>query len=245
MLRYFRWQLLIAALAISTGAVLLWRIAFTSATVVVPASGGTYVEAVDERPRYLNPLLAQPGTLDSDLCALIFSGLVRLAPSGEAAPDLAESWEVSGDGRTYSVHLKAGIRWHDGEPFSADDVLFTISLLKDPDFQGNPALAELWHDINVSKTDDLTIQFQLQDAFAPFIEYLTLGILPKHLLSNAQTATLPADPFNASPVGTGPFRVREVNVERIDLEPFSYYYGQQPYLQRLVFQFYPNPEAAL
>src|SRR4051812_35491013 len=92
--------------------------------------GGTYVEAMLSAPRYVNPLLAASDT-DLDLTHLVYSGLTRLDDRGNIVPDMASSWQVSADSRTYTFTLRADLKWHDDQPFTADDVLFTTGLLRD------------------------------------------------------------------------------------------------------------------
>lgn len=233
-----------AAIGLAIIIFVLGGLATTPSTTVVPAKGGTYIEATDDRPHTINPLLAQSSGVDQDLATLIFSGLTKINERGESEPDLAENWQVSQDGRVYTVRIKQGVRWHDGTPFSADDVLFTMSILKDPNFTSNPALAELWKDVQVRKVDPLTVRFELVDSFAPFPEYLTLGILPQHILKDAKPAQLAEYPFNASPIGTGIFKVQAVDEGQIILEANPFYYGSKPYLEKVVFRFYPNAQAA-
>jgi ABC-type transport system substrate-binding protein len=123
--RYIRWQALIALSGIVLIGVFLFSIALSRTTVLVPDAGGIYVEGLAGAPQYVNPLLAQYNRVDQDLCALIFNGLTRTDGHGDLKPDLASSWTASPDGLTYLFHLRHDVRWSDGEPFSADDVLFT------------------------------------------------------------------------------------------------------------------------
>ena len=90
-------------------------------------------------------------------------------------PDLAESWDISGDGLTYTFHLRQNVTWHDGEPFTADDVLFTYDAIQDPNFRGDPNLEELFRSVTVSKIDDVTVELRLTQPFAPLLAHLTVG----------------------------------------------------------------------
>src|SRR5207248_9071294 len=91
--------------------------------------GGTFAEAMIGAPRYVNPLLASSDT-DLDLTHLVYSGLTRIDDRGNIVPDMASSWQVSADSRTYTFTLRADLMWHDDQPFTADDVLFTTGLLR-------------------------------------------------------------------------------------------------------------------
>lgn len=240
-----RWPLLlIGAGATLIGAAFIY-LAFTYTTATVPAVGGTYVEGVAGYPHAINPLLAAYNDVDRDLCALVFSGLTRLNAQGDIEPDLALKWEASLDGLTYVFHLRSGLRWQDGAPLTADDILFTVGLMQDPDFPGPPDVGTLWRTVQVFKDDDLTIRFVLSEPFAPFLDYTTFGILPAHLLEGTRAADLPSTEFNLQPIGSGPFQVSEVETQgpetlSVLLRPNPYYYGARPYLEGIRFRFYPS-----
>ncbi len=245
MIKHIRWQLLLASLGAVLIVTTLGYLALTRTTVLLPASGGTYIEGLAGRPQYLNPILSQYNDVDRDLCALIFNGLTDFNEKGELTPDLALGWEISDDGLTYLFHLRRGVRWHDGQVFTADDVLFTIRAMQDPDYQGVPYLAELWRSVAVQKLDDYTVQFTLREPFAPFMDYTTIGILPAHLLEKVPASELSRAPFNIRPVGTGPFRVVEAMGDQVTLEAYADYYGPQPMLHQVQFRFYPDHASLL
>ena len=108
---------------------------YYSLTKKIPVPGGEYSEGIVGQPLYVNPVLAGGNDADADLAALVYSGLFKYDPDGKLVPDLAESFELSDDKLTYTMHLKKDVKWHDGEPFSADDVLFTIQVIQDPAFK--------------------------------------------------------------------------------------------------------------
>jgi peptide/nickel transport system substrate-binding protein len=176
--------------------------------------------------------------------SLVFSGLTRLATDGSVVPDLATNWSISPDGKVYTFHLRRA-SWQDGQPITADDVVFTIGQLQSPAFPGSPELSRLWQSIKVAKVDAQTVQFTLAEPYAPFLEYTTLGILPAHLLGNVSGRALLSNPFNAHPVGSGPFQVKSASLQEITLEPNPRYYGQRPYLAGLTFRYFDSFQAAL
>ncbi len=204
-----------------------------------------YTEAVVGAPRNVNPLLASLNEVDRDLSSLVFSGLTYLGPTGEVLPDLAQSWEVSPDGLTYIFHLRPQVRWHDGQPFTAQDVVFTYSLLADPAFPGEPALSQFWRQVQCEALDSLTVQCKLPEPFAPFLAYASIGILPSHLLKDVKAADLPNLSFNRAPVGTGPFRLLQMDEGRALLGRNPDYHLGPPHLERLELRFYPDVHAAL
>jgi peptide/nickel transport system substrate-binding protein len=256
--RYIRWQALIALSGIVLIGVFLFSIALSRTTVLVPDTGGIYVEGLAGAPQYVNPLLAQYNRVDQDLCALIFDGLTRTDSRGELEPDLASSWTASPDGLTYLFHLRRDVRWSDGEMLGADDVLFTIGLMQDPDFSGVPDLSALWRTVTAEKVDTYTVRFRLGEPFPSFADYTTIGILPQHVLNGVLARDLPAHPFNIHPIGTGPFLLSDISAERALLVPNPRYApsaqsstrggevrNQQPYLAGVEFRFYPSYERLL
>lgn len=249
MRRTVRWPALLIGAGATLLAIALVYLAFTYTTITVPTAGGTYVEGVAGFPHAINPLLAAYNDVDRDLCALVYSGLTRMNGRGEVEPELALKWEISLDGLTYIFHLRSGLHWPDGAPLTADDVLFTIGLMQDPDFPGPSDLGALWRTVQVFKDDDRTVRFVLSEPFAPFLDYTTIGLLPAHLLEGVRAADLPSLDFNLQPVGSGPFQVAEVETREGDmvsvlLKPNPEYYGPRPYLEGVRFRFYPSYQSA-
>src|SRR2546428_1250896 len=199
-----------------------------------------YVEAVVGAPSRVNPLFAHLNDVDRDLGSLVFSGLTRLGQDGQILPDLAESWEVRPDGKAVTFHLRSGVRWHTGGVFTSADVIFTYSLLADPSIQSDPDQASLWHQIKCSAPNDLTVVCRLPDPFAPFLAYTTIGIVPKRSLQGTDAKTLFDNSFNQAPVGTGPFRLDQLDQSRAILKSNENYYLGPPPLDEIDLQFYPD-----
>ena len=245
MSKHLRWQVVITLLGIVLLGSLLAYLAFTFAMVIVPAVGGTFVEGLAGNPQYINPILCQYNQVEQELCSLIFNGLIKLNERGEVIPDLAERWEISNDCLVYTFWLRRDVLWHDEVPFSADDVVFTAKAMQDPGYRGAPYLAELWRSVEVAKVNSHTVKFILKEPFAPFLDYTTIGILPAHLLAEVPAESLPNDPFNLHPIGTGLFQVEEVTAEHALLQANPLFYGPQPYLNKIEFRFYPDHESVL
>lgn len=208
--------------------------------------GQIYTEAVAGAPVYVNPLLAT-SRADRDLSALLYSGLTRVDEFGQPVPDLAESWEVTPDGLTYTFHLRPDVTWHDGEPFTANDVAFTMSLLRDPDFPGPADLGEFWRTVETYAIDDTTIEFVLTQPLAAFPEYAGIGILPAHLLGGIDAEALVDDPFNLQPVGTGRMWWESIineddEVVVVTLRAYNQFYDnpRRVTLEGVIFRFYPE-----
>ena len=191
-------------IASTIGRVYLLNAAFL---ISVPAHGGSLSEGLIGSPRFINPVLALSDS-DRDLTSLIYSGLLKATPSGEYAPDLAQSYTVSPDGLTYTFTLRANDTFQDGTPVTADDVVFTIQKAQDPLLK-SPVAAN-WDGVTVSEIDAHTVQFKLKSPYAPFVENLTIGILPKALWQNVSDDEFAFSDLNTSPVGSGPFEVGSI-----------------------------------
>jgi peptide/nickel transport system substrate-binding protein len=217
------------------------------------------VIAIEQDPNNLNPVLFRGGT-DFDVQWTIFDSLVETGPDLAPRPLLAESWSVSPDGLTYTFNLRKGIKWHDGQPFTADDVAFTYYAHLNPKVNStyrvqlsslagfeeltnaqNPARPESLVKRPVDVVDPHTVRFNLRTPNGAFLTALTNprgGIVPRHLLQNADLNTAP---FNLKPIGTGPFRVVEWRrSEAIILERNAAYPGGPPALDRVIFRIVPE-----
>jgi len=212
-----------------------------------PAFGGTYVEGVAGVPQYLNPVIAATD-VDQDISRLVFSGLTRYDQAGAIVPDLASAFHTERDGRVWTFDIREDATWHDGKPVTADDVVFTVKLLQDRGYVG--PYSDAFRGVTVERVAPLTVRFTLPDVYGPFADSTTVPLLPSHLLGNVPYAELSRQPFNASPVGTGPFRVAEVDARQIVLLRNDDFYRtrptrDRPYLDKVVLRFYPDPTEAL
>jgi peptide/nickel transport system substrate-binding protein len=237
------WLIIIAIASLVVSAVAVYY----HYTKVVPIAGGDYTEGVVGQPLYVNPVLASANDADADLCALIYSGLFKYDADGKIVPDLAESYEVTNDKLTYTVHLKKDVKWHDGEPFSAADVLFTIQAIQDPAFKS--PLRQSWQGVGVEMVDDNTIHFLLQTPYAFFLNNLSVGILPKHIWETIAPGNYPLAEYNLRPVGTGPYKFvnfdkdGEGNILSYQLAANEEYYSDKPYITNFNLSFYYDEDS--
>jgi peptide/nickel transport system substrate-binding protein len=203
-----------------------------------PQRGGAAVIAIGGDPETLN-LGITTGYAVGAVAASIFSGLVWIDARGEIQPNLATSWSVSPDGLTYTFELRKGVRWHDGRPFSAHDVKFTMDEVTGK-YHGRFRTAYANFE-SVSVRGPSTVVITMKRPYAPFLRLLTVfdnPILPRHLY---QGEDVTRHPGNNEPVGTGPFKFREwVRGDRIVLERNPDYW-QPVYLDRLIFRVVPSP----
>jgi peptide/nickel transport system substrate-binding protein len=242
---HIRWQALIAVLGILFVGTLLAYFAFGLSTVAQADYGGTYIEGVAGTPNIVNPLFNQFNPVDRDLSALIFNGLARADERGVIKPDLARSWDISPDGLIYTFTLRSDVTWSDGAPFSAADVVYTIQTIQSSDYPGLTDIASLWRTVAITEVNPTTVRMQLSEPFAPFLDYVTIGILPSHLLQDISASDLPTAQFSRQPIGTGPFVLDELTSDHASLSPNPRYYGQRPYLGTLQFKFYKDGEEAV
>ncbi len=233
MTRHLLWPTVLALLGIVLSFFILFRVGTDLNTVVVPTEGGTYVEGVLGYSDAINPILLTPGNpVDRDLASLVFNGLTAMDDTGQLLPALATEWQISPDGTVYDFELRRGVSWHDGMPFTAADVAFTVQAIQDPNFQGDAALRELWRSVDVELVDDYAVRFTLEEPFIPFINYTTVGLLPAHLLSDVPAAELAKHDFSTRrPIGTGPFRVESITPDRVVLATNTDFWGPSTYLE--------------
>jgi peptide/nickel transport system substrate-binding protein len=252
-MKKLRWQLLIIFLTgLVVGVLLLGEQPQPEAPLATPepVQGGIYTEALVGSMVRLNPLLNRYNQADRDVSRLIFSGLIRFDGNGAPQPELAETWGVSQDGTLYNITIREDALWHDGQPVTADDVIFTIDLMRRGSDIIPIDLQDFWKDIDVVKLDDRVLQFRLPASFAPFPDYLSFDLLPKHLLDGITMDQMIDLPFNIQPVGSGPYRFNRLIVEDgeirgVLLTAFEDYYGQKPYIDDVVFRYYPDAPSAL
>ncbi len=164
---------------------------------------------------------------------------------GVPHPELAESWGISQDGMTYNFALRPDITWHDGEPFTTDDVLFTIEMMREGEGLVPTDITEFWQEVEVKVFSDLSLQFVLPEPFAPFLDYLTFGVLPQHILGDRSFAEMVDDDYNLNPIGTGPYRFERVVVENgqisgVLLSVNTAFYREPAYIEQIIFNFYPD-----
>lgn len=251
-MKKFRWQILIlciTGLVVGVLLILERQGGLLSTTSPQAASGGIYTEALVGSLQRLNPLLDQANESDQDVDRLIFSGLIKFDARGNPVGDLAKSWSVTDDGIIYTFEINDGVKWHDGKDLTVDDILFTVDLLAKGGTSIPTDLSKFWSDVKTVKLDSTHLQFVLPQAFAPFLDYLTFGILPQHLLEGMTYDEIAGSTFNLQPVGSGPYMFSDISVEGdqikgITLSAFKNYFGQKPYIQQIVFRYYPDSQSA-
>lgn len=203
----------------------------------VPTDGGSYREGDVGTINSLNPLFAQTRP-ERTASQLLFSRLFRFDDTGRLKNDLAKSLTVSSDERTYTITLRDDALWHDQQPLTAEDVVFTLKLLQNP--ASHSGLAAAWQGIEVKQLGDFSIEIRLPAVYVPFKDALTFPILPKHLLADVNPSRLREADFSKQPVGSGPFKFQLLRTNNtndgaeqvLHLAKFDQYYGLAPLADR-------------
>ncbi len=184
----------------------------------------------------INPALDEHGEIN----LLLFDGLTSHNGKNEVAPGLAMSWEFDETACTYPFHLEEGVVWHDGEPFTAEDVKFTIEAVMDPEnaSENAPNFADVEE---ITVTDEHTVSFRLSAPNVAFLDYMTMAVLPEHLLAGEDMQT--SDFFRA-PVGTGPYKLESWDVgQAIVLTKNEDYFKGTPHIDQVIFKIVSDDNA--
>ncbi|MEK7103963.1 MAG: ABC transporter substrate-binding protein [Patescibacteria group bacterium] len=212
-------------------------------TKISPAIGGSYTEGIIGQPRIINPLYLSNQDADRDIVEIIFSGLMKYDENGQIIKDLIQNYSIKEQGKVYDITLRDNLLWHDGEPITSDDVIFTINLIQNPEYQS--PLRVKWAGILIEKITSRTVSFKLPKKYAGFAETLTVKILPKHIFENISPQNLPMSLVSEEYlVGSGPFKIKKIDheqngsIKKIILERNKNYYGQKSFLKELSFAFF-------
>lgn len=218
-------------------------------TVATPADGGSFSEGILGEPRLINPLLAPASDADRDLAGLMYSGLMRYNGEGKLVPDLAKSFpEITSDGLSYSLTIRDDAHWQDGVPVTADDVLFTIQTIQNPDYGAAQPVRVAWQGVNIEKVNDRVVIFHLKVKYAQFTNNLTLGLLPHHLWQDVRPINFSLSELNIKPIGSGPYRFKSLtkdtlgHVASYKIQAWDQFYDGRPHIDEVQFKFYSSED---
>lgn len=209
----------------------------------VPAPGGTATEALVGTAGPLNPLFAEEENA-RDINSLVYQGLVTDDELQQVVPVLAKGWTLSDDHLTYTFDVRSDVKWADGQPFGAEDVLFTFKVLQDPGY--HQAGAEFWKEVKVERGEPNQVRFTLKAPSASFPLALRMGIIPKHVFDGLPLGAISNDSHSGSKAfGTGPFAVESITADHktVTLKR-NPEFQPQPYLEHIVFRSYSSLDAA-
>lgn len=220
--------------------------------VDTPVAGGTFTEGILGSFTNSNPIYAT-GSVDSSVSKLLFASLLKYDNKNQLVGDLAESWGQGVNDKTYVVKLRKDLKWADGKPLTAKDVVFTYQTIQDPSAK-SPLMAS-WQGVRIVADSDRQIKFELPNSLSAFPHSLTTGIIPEHILGGVPAAQLRATRFNTTnPIGSGPFIwgalevVNETPEHRhglIGFKPNTRYYQGEPALNRFVISFFADEKDML
>lgn len=202
---------------------------------VCAASASTLVYGSGDYTR-INPAMDEHGEIN----ILLFNGLTAHDGENQVVPGLAKSWEFDEETCTYTFHLEEGVKWHDGEDFTANDVKFTIESIMDPD--NGSENAPNYEDVEkIDVIDDYTIAFQLDAPNVAFLDYMTMAVLPEHL---AEGENMQESDFFRHPIGTGPYKLAEWDEgQAITLEKNEDYFKGEPNIDEVIFKIVTDDNA--
>ncbi len=215
----------------------------TTPTTAAPVRGGTLVVAISSDPGSLNPAVTSNGGVHT-ASEMMFNGLVGWGADGKLAPELADSWVIEGGGTTYTFKLHPGVKWHDGQDFTSDDVKFTFekALLK---LHSRTAASVGSAGVTITTPDPRTVVFTFPQPYAPLLQQLNVTeapIISKHQFESCtDLATVASCPANKAPIGTGPFKLDSYSITEIKMSRNANYFKPGlPYLDGLVERVIPD-----
>lgn len=222
-----------ALILFSLSALTYGVIFYKTRTYLIPSEGGTYREGIVGQPSFVNPVIPITET-DRAISRLIFSSL----------EEMAESIKQSPDGKTWNVRLYDNIFWHDGQKLTADDVVFTVDVIHNPDSRSH--LRGSFDGVDVSRVSELEVQFTLQNAYAFFKEdhLRSLRPIPKHLFVDLPVTNYQLTPYGLSPIGSGPYKIVSHEkdsggfITSFKLRANEEYFTHTPYITNFVFKFF-------
>src|SRR3989344_1047706 len=238
---------LLAFFALFIGSLAFLGISFYSDnTKAVPTLGGTYVEGIVGQPRFINPIYGETNDVDRTLLDLVFSGLMAHDNNGQITTDLADTYHVTPDAKTYEFRLKENVTWHDGAPLTADDVVFTIKTIQNSDYK-SPLRAN-WIDVAVEKVSSHQVNFTLKNPYNAFLENLTVKIIPKHIFEHISPENFALSYYNLQPIGSGPFQFSSLNqtntgfIKSLELTSNRKYHNRPSFISSLSFRFFEKKD---
>jgi ABC-type transport system substrate-binding protein len=214
-------------------------------TEIIPKEGGIFIEGMVGFPNYLNPIYSVASDVDDSIVNLLFSGLMKF-DGLKLIPELANDYKVLEEGKIFELHLKENIFWSDGKEITADDIIFTIKTIQNPEVKS--PLRSAWLGVEVEKISEKSLKFILKNPSFVFLENLTLKPIPKHLFENVSPETLSLSFLNLKPISSGPYQLERIErdndgkITLIELKRNENYFGKKPYLKKIVFRFFENEE---
>lgn len=235
------WAIRLSSLVIAITVIIWGGYFYFSHLEVTPVRGGLYTEALVGSPKYINPLYSSVSDVDNDISKLVYSSLYTRGKNGELVYDLAENLEILSDGKIYKIKIREGVKWHNDDFLTVDDIVFTYNAIIDLSYKSN--LRNSFLGVKIEKLDDYNFQFILREPYAAFLELLTFGILPSKLWIQIQPETAQLAELNIKPIGSGMYKFKELkkdksgNIKEYELEVNEEYYRNKPFVD-IKFKFF-------
>ncbi len=209
---------------------------FRAATVEQPTASPLYIEGIVGQPVAINPVLAGANDADRDLIRLVFIDLASLS----------KEYKSSNENRTWNVILKDDLRWSDGKPLTADDVIFTLDAIQGA--ESRSPLSVSWQGVVVNRISELEVEFTLRTPYAFFADNLKeLILIPKHIWGAVPLANFRLSEYNLEPVGSGPYKFSSFEkrkdgfIETYNFSANPEFSGDPAFIEKFVVKFYQNP----
>lgn len=229
-----------AAIIFTVTAVIYTASFIDKKTALIPAVGGTYREGMLTQPVFLNPVIANGSDTDKDIIALIYSTVT----------DLAEKITVADNNQIWTVRIKDNIYWHDGARLTADDVVFTIQSIQNP--EAGSSLSATWQGVLPERVSELELTLTTGAPYAFFDENLkSLYVVPKHIFSQVPVANWRQSDYNLTPIGSGPYKIASLRKEKNGFISEYYlvkndrYFKEKPFINNITFVFFTDPDDEL
>lgn len=216
---------------------------------IIPVAGGDYIEGAVGSIKYINPLYAGFSDLDSDLTKLVYSSLFKRGENAEPVNDLAAGYEISPDGKTYTIKVRSDAAWHNGGQLTVDDIIFTFEAIKNIRYKS--PLRAAFTGVEISKVDDQTVKFDLAEPYAAFLDLLDFGILSQELWQQIEPTSASLAELNLKPVGSGRYKFKSLvkdksgNIRTYILTRNENYYGAKAHVNTVSFKLFGNLEEAI
>ncbi len=239
--------LIIIGLSIVFGAILLILINYFYANK--SKNIDTLIEGVIGQPQYINPILSfsnDINSIDKNIETLVYPKLFSIDKDGNLEKDIVSDYSVLDNGKIYNIKLKTDILWDDGQVLNADDIIYTVNTIKNPEYKSSLEL--LLSGVVVEKVNDFELNFKLENSYSPFVYNLAFGILPEHVWGKYNPQEFILAPENIKVVGASKYKYFDHQVNK-DKDIVSYslvanesYKGKIPNIKKISFVFYGDEE---
>jgi len=236
-----KWSMIFLLILILVAIVFKVRGCYLAQLPIKPDVGGVYREGVIGSPDLINPLLAE-NQAEKSLVKLTYQSVYQYNNQGELTAQIAKSLKPNKSRNQYQLVLKTGLKWSDNKPITAQDLVATIKMTKELDYQG--PWQGSWQGIYVTAKNKKTVNFSLVRPNYSFKELLTMPVMPAHILKDIDPKKFSLNEINQQPVGSGPYQIDNIIYQdsgsQVLLIPNPNFPGEKPYISKLVIHCYSD-----